>query len=86
MKTHYPYRFKTEQEMINEFGRFWWSKLNWNNPEMNNLLGTILPYNTLDLINNIRVIFGQVSWYIDSSMLTKNEKPRPNYKPRIFVK
>ena len=83
MKKHYPYRFKTEEEFIEEFGECWHpDNIDWSYPEMNYLFGTPFPY---DNVIEIRYILGLNSWCVSESMLIKNKRTKPNYKPKTFI-
>jgi len=94
---NYPYRFKTEEEFIKEYGRDWRHMLIGNTftYEMNYLLGKPFPYeyNSIDYGSGTRFYFDDPSrpndyddkhWYIVKDMLTKNEPTKPNYKPKKF--
>jgi len=91
---YYPYRFKTEEEMEEEFGPEWWDdafgETGWNN-DMDHLLGTLYPYQEDevnhggDLPRPDRLPDGSTYWEICWKMLTKNEKKQPTYQPKKFV-
>jgi len=89
MKKHWPYRFKTEKEFIEEFGENWNNNINWANQSMNYLFGIPFEYDCeTDIKNNHYIghfVFGHTSWSIDTIMLTKNTLPVPNYNPKKFV-
>lgn len=87
------YRFKIEEEMIKEFGEYWWQKLNWSKPNMDFILGK--PFTEFDgdidfernnyVIGHFRIACGPSSWTIESNMLTYNKKIKPSYKPKKFI-
>jgi len=87
----YLYRFKTESEMITEFGKDWrngrqFGYVGWGTPGMDYLLGTVLEYD----FNGFRIHIPRSTnepqfsdeWIIVPNMLTKIESPKPNYKPK----
>lgn len=95
----YPYRFKTEQELIDEYGKDWVydSPIN-NGPgwhdDMNIMLGNIFPFHEheLNFDNPFNVLRSREryndfyfpnSWVIPPCVLTKS---RPSYKPRKIIK
>jgi len=87
---NFKYRFKTEQEFLNEYGKDWKLKLGsyWN-PSMNYLFGSVikkdiknLDFFKLTLIDR-NSIFG--FWIISPSMLKLNIK-EPDYKPIKLIK
>jgi hypothetical protein len=91
----YPYRFKTEQEMINDYGENWmevFGETGWNS-DMNNLLGIDYPFmvdelnldSTSPMNDDFEDING-IDWSICPKMLTKNKPTKPNYKPKKFNK
>jgi hypothetical protein len=87
MKEEYPYRFKTEEEFIKEFGVNWHyspnkPNINWCYPKMNYLFGKIYPYPIVDIRFGLFKIDG---WSINRYMLTEKIK-KPSYKPRILDK
>ncbi len=83
MEKHYPYRFKTEEEFVKEFGNDWApDRVDWAYPDMNYLFGMPFPY---DDFQSGRYTFGARSWHIDSKMITKNKKTKPSYKPKTFL-
>lgn len=89
------YRFKTEEEMIREFGYEWryyaFPFFGWNN-SMDHLLGKDFP-----LINEYTIVKDEdkfkyhdtqnrTTWTIILRMLTKNKPRVPNYEPKKFEK
>jgi hypothetical protein len=85
----YPYRFKTNQEFIEEYGENWInSGIDWNDGnEMDYLFGQDYPFfidehdNLPKLSNtNPNISFGD--WTISWDMLTPNIIKKPNYKPK----
>jgi len=92
MEKIWPYRFKTEKEMIKEFGDEWWTKMNWAFGQMDYLLGITFehkPEAPIDFIQRNYIghfRFGHTSWTIESCMLTSNVPVKPNYKPKVFVR
>ena len=80
----YKYRFKTEIEIIKEYGYDWLNIYNWN-PLMNSLLGVVCKLK----IDDLSTFSGRYSnengnWFIDKHMLTKIDI-RPNYKPKKLI-
>ena len=99
-KTWYPYRFKTEEEMIKTLGKDWrydaFARVGWSDGvslDMDYFLGREYPY-TLDEIeittNNYSTHFPTVidiegkRWQVHRDMLTDNELDVPNYSPKKF--
>ncbi len=95
----YPYRFKTEEEMINEFGRNWeegydiFGNTGWNT-DMRILLGEDYPFMEYQLDFDSDLPRGSErlidkngkDWEICWKMLIKNKPKVPNYKPRkIYI-
>ncbi len=94
----YPYRFKTEEEFIEEFGEDWKDALidsggpNWTTAgEMDHLFGKDFPFkeNELNLTDSTYPIDGRwndpesiYNWLISWDMLTKNKPIQPSYKPK----
>ena len=89
---HWPYRFKTEKEMIADYGVHWrgsyaFAGAGWV-AGMDYLLGTPLECE----FNGYRVTIENTSgypgsnttWKILASMLTENKPKVPNYKPKKF--
>ena len=93
MIKNYPYRIKTEEEMIRDFGEYWSNSFScgWN-PIMYDLLGIDYPdmdiditkYNDTDYLN--RRFPGVGSWTIMPCMLTKNKPRVPDYTPRKIIR
>lgn len=100
-KILYPYRFKTEQEFVKEFGDDWirhaFPGVGWND-DMNGLFGMDFPFNKYELnLNSIngyncedrRAIddfyFNERNWFICWDMLTPN-KIKPNYTPKKLIR
>jgi len=92
----YPYRFKTKDEMIKDYGLSWkdgdYFESGWNE-EMDHLLGKPYPYHENEIRHGgarprrerMRDSNGQ-TWTIDWNMLTKNKPNAINmYKPKKFV-
>jgi len=85
----YPYRFKTEEEMIETVGENWRYSISmgWNET-MDYFLGKELPFNVEELRpGNVVATYNYMSYTISWDMLTKNKlnKPnKPNYKPKKF--
>lgn len=92
MEKRWPYRFKTEKELIASFGEDWWNQMNWSHPDMNYLFG--LPFNhVIDFEINLNerhyvghYSFEHRSWTIETCMLTENTPIIPSYKPKVFVR
>jgi len=92
----YPYRFKTEEEMIRDYGTNWRLgddfESGWNE-EMDHLLGQPYPYEERQVKHNRsqpriqRLDDGRGNnWSIDWNMLTKIKPIATNmYKPKKFV-
>jgi hypothetical protein len=91
MNEYYPYRFKTEEEMINYFGYDWrqnaFPMVGWNS-EMDKYLGKNFP-----LISEYRVMneidkfiyedpYDNRTWSIIPKMLMRNKPKIPSYEPR----
>lgn len=94
MKEYYPYRFKTEEEFIKEYGDDWLYIIsryspNWC-PQMDVFFGKYFPFDEHELnqkIDNEYPIIGRWdtgndSWCIGWYMLTESTPLIPNYKPR----
>lgn len=93
----FPYRFKTQEEFIKEFGINWKDKIqinrlpNWS-MDMNHLFGKPFPFIKYDLDFNSmypidgrwRDTYGHYTWKISWLMLTKTEII-PNYNPKIKI-
>ena len=90
-KTIYPYRFKTEDEFITEYGENWGNDVAWNYSSMNYLFGENFSLNMS--LRNINETFNRggdiyyycennslinCSWYIDKNMVKLN-KESPTY-------
>lgn len=91
----YPYRFKTEEEFIDEFGYNWRDVIMRNGPnwadEMDYLFGQDFPYEENDLNskdsrfpvdNRLNDPQTNWSWLISWVMLIPNKPKIPNYEPR----
>ena len=98
----FPYRFKTREEMEQNYGPEWeyqydFDEAGWN-PEMNHLLGTLYPYtqeqidNSDDSIHPMgrshRLIDSVTNntWCITWSMLEPNKPKNPSYEPKKFIR
>lgn len=82
--TPFPYRFKTEQEFITEFGKLWYDRIHygWNQKGMKSLLGITYPFNiTKDEDRLPQIIADGDVWCISLDMIIKNDA-KPNYEPR----
>jgi len=87
MTEHYPYRFKTEAEFIEEFGENWnigrRGTVDWAIPKMNYLFGIPYPYYYVD---RLEIPFTRLpsfdGWSISWDMLTENKPITPDYTPR----
>jgi len=90
-KEKYPYRFKTKKEFTEEYGDEWWTEIDWNNPFMNPLMGTVLKKTgTVQNMGNssatvCRLYSGGREWNIYECMLTENKPKVPTYEPKKFV-
>jgi len=90
---HWPYRFKTEKEMIADYGVHWRGSINdsnrnnwcWASPCMDHLFGTILEKDFPDDVYSIRIEDYFSAYIITKNMLTKNKPNIPNYKPKKFT-
>jgi hypothetical protein len=88
MIKHYPYRFKTKEEFVKEFGLDWRRKASLNSyGHMDYLLETPYPFivnNGDKLLNITNTGYNnyQDYWSIGWQMLTPNIKIKPNYKPK----
>lgn len=91
----YPYRFKTEQEFINEFGENWRAVIMRSGPDwadsMDHLFGQDFPYedSQLNPRDSRYPVNGRMNdpytgcdWKISWEMLIPNKPKIPNYKPR----
>lgn len=97
MSQVFPYRFKTEQEFIEQFGIDWKDYIqkdglpNWSH-DMNHLFGKPFPFIKNELHFNSEYpinsrwydSFIDEDWKISWLMLTKTET-RPNYNPKIKI-
>jgi len=84
----YPYRFKTKEELINEFGKKWRHEYTcpYIPENMDYLLGTILPFTEQYLKENDYYISYKsriYNWSVCEYMITRIE---PNYKPKTKIK
>lgn len=93
----YKYRFKTEKELINEFGKRWYDLCNWNDEgHMDYLFGTSvkIPNNALDDMGDIKNVFTvqnecpgyniNRTWIISKKLIIKSVNVS-NYKPKKFI-
>jgi len=86
----YPYRFKTEQEFIKEFGHWWIDEVGWNDDnQMDYLFGQPYPFNVNDgdhlpFIEDTHNGYYD-TWYINWKMLTKNEPKKPTYQSKSKI-
>jgi len=86
----YPYRFKTKDEFIEEYGEDW-RDYSWSckfTDKMDQLLGQPYPYHIIhiDFENNDlpNIILDQYyNCKIENWMLTENELKKPSYDPKI---
>lgn len=83
MNEKYPYRFKTKEELIKEFGDKWrhGHTCPYIPEHMDYLLGTVLPFTENYLKENnyyIRYRSGIYNWLVCKYMITKQS---PNYNP-----
>ena len=88
----YPYRFKTEQEFIDEFGYRWIDLVSWNDDNnMDYLFGQSYPFNIdendkiLPPISNTNNRDNREYWYVTWNMLTKNEPKKPTYQSKSKI-
>jgi hypothetical protein len=82
-KIHFPYRFKTKQEFIDEYGEDFRHICNWcTDGGMDYLYGK--PYPFIKVNVNIKLISID-GWYISIDMLTLNEEKIPDYKPKKLI-
>jgi len=97
MIKHYPYRFKTEQEFIKEFGNNWIQciEFGWN-PKMNVLFGKpfMNEFSENDITTNKICVYkidqnndmyDNNLYVISWDMLTKNDIIYPDYKPKTKI-
>lgn len=102
MNKHYPYRIKTKEEFINDYGESW-RTANDNShimfvQEMDYLFGEVYPFD-IDLNNYIiddhlpnqnklfhRSSLSSYRWIICKFMLTENKLLTPDYKPKNKIK
>jgi len=92
---YYPYRFKTGEEMEEDFGPSWqdeaFEEIGWN-PDMDHFLGEPYPYHEEEIKSGgsqprkdrLSDGTGQ-AWAISWDMLRKNERTLPSYEPRKLV-
>jgi len=99
MGKKFKYRFKTEEELLKEFGRNWADRCNMNNEGyMNYLLGTPIDVQEDQINENGDVISHIIvpnecpqysragNWSILPRLIIKFKfNDIPNYKPRKFV-
>jgi hypothetical protein len=83
---YHPYRFKTLDEMISQYGENWreHEPNTYFCDEMDYLLGTVLEENFPDEADEITIsgAFSEDMWWIARSFLTRNEPKIPDYSPR----
>ena len=82
----YLYRFKTEEEFLNEFGPHWRNVVSckWHpDGDMDYLFGLVYPFHDVELNN--RCLSNFENWFISPDMLTKNKPNKPSYKPRKII-
>lgn len=82
-----PYRFKTEQEMIDEYGEDWrnHNEGTYFDEGMDYLLGMPLEHGFSDDADEISIPRKDNEdnvWWIVRSFITNNEKSKPDYSPR----
>ena len=78
--TIYPFRFKTEEEFIEEFGDRWASPVDWGVSSMNYLFGQ--DFKSFD---PTATGGNQDGWHINRKMLIENDNDyKPSYKPKKF--
>jgi len=84
----YPYRFKTEEEFLKEFGRNWRSLVafSWVG-SMDFLFGKDYPYEVENTpyVNRLPSVYtneSNASFSISWDMIIKKEEPKPNYLPK----
>lgn len=85
----YPYRMKTEEEMVRDFGQYWQTNLHcgWNHI-MRDILGRDFPKKNIDITDldpnsYLHADFpGIGGWTVMPSMMVKNIPMTPNYKPK----
>ena len=88
----YPYRFKTKEEMIKDYGEDWkydndnnFGSYGWNEDgNMDFLLGTVFPFKEeqLNFKSEGPIRYKYKGWSIHWNMLTNNEPKIPSYKPK----
>ena len=81
---HWPYRFKTKEEFIKEFGSDWRNEVrfSWIN-SMDYMFGEDYPYDISSEMcrlpdSHLNGNYYAISW----NMIIKKEELKPNYKPR----
>jgi hypothetical protein len=81
MKKKYPYRYKTEEEFIKEFGSDWKNIIKWSDFD-NRLFGNDFEFTEFEIKN----IFIKLKiWNIVKELITTDIK-KPSYKPRKLDK
>ena len=96
---HWPYRFKTREEMVKDYGENWEDRIADANPDesvgvnwselMNYLLGQPCEMENIDTRGNYQYyyptnIIDRGHWLITNEMITKNEPKVPTYAPKKF--
>jgi len=97
-KTQYPYRFKTEEEFIKEYGSNWKYKITLNNTygycwcnSMNYLLGQICEIKDMEVPKTTKLyelptnVITRGFWYITPPMITLRQKS-PSYAPKKIIR
>jgi len=92
MLKHWPYRFKTEEEFIKEFGLRWRSNIDdddenqwcWTeDDDMDYLFGTVLEQDFPEDERDIKIPSPyDYGLFVTRNMLTKNKPNVPDYTPR----
>lgn len=90
MTDWYPYRIKTEEEFLHEYGSDWRSAVQFNcEGDMDFMCGKQLPFSENEikdvLSNNWRYLRFE-GWVIKCRMITKNKKTIPDYTPKITIR
>ena len=85
----YPYRIKTEEEFVLEYGSNWRRVVQFNcGGDMDFICGKQLPFSedeVKDVLDNDWKYLRFHGWTIRRRMITENKKElRPSYNPRKF--
>lgn len=97
MKIKYPYRFKTEDEFIKEYGEQWRDNIDYGwDSGMDYLFGKEYEYTKQQIEEQTNIYYdlpeaifdghSDYRWTISWDMLTKNKPKVPNYHSRKIIR